>query len=342
MSCFAVTPPDEAPLPASFDDMPAEQHTHAYGVDYVRLDRAVGGQVWVTRDGWRVIDHVLPTTWFCHQEYARDGEKLATGTGSVFHVPTISEATGRRQELVIKFSRVGQDVPVLVSDTFLNYLPTGLTEEADFADPFYEFGMLEALRRSHEGQPGERPIRTAKPLAIYSPPREYPVWQLGRHAARFDTRKRLLDANVAAVRDAGALGPESAEVELLLNRDYILIYEWVKGRDAEQLHRDGLVPEAEMIALTQATADLMRSRGFVVIDHKPRHLICRPRRPARPDHPHRDRRAAGQPIRRPDPVTGQPTLAWALIDYELLLPWPDHPRRPTFPGLADQLAASRG
>ncbi|MEO0588734.1 MAG: hypothetical protein AAF078_13975, partial [Planctomycetota bacterium] len=43
------------------------------------------------------------------------------------------------------------------------------------------------------------------------------------------------------------------------------------------------------------------------------------------------------PIRRPDPITGDPTLAWALIDYELLLPWPDHPRRPTFPGLTDQL-----
>jgi len=329
-----VTPiDDDALLELALDDLPDALRTHAYGVDYARLDRAVGGTVWVTRHGWRVIDHVLPTTWFCHQEYARDGEKLATGTGSVFHVPTTSQRTARRQELVIKFSRVGQDVPVLVSDSFLDHLPDGLAEEADFSDPFYEFGMIQALRRSHDDRPGQPRVRAARPLAIYSPPREYPLWQLGRHPGRFDTRKRMLDANVAA-----SSREHQAQVELLLNRDYILIYEWLKGLDAEQLFADGLIDEAEMIGLTRASYDLMKSRGFVVVDHKPRHLICRPRRPARPDHPQPDRRAAGSPLRRPDPVTGQPTLAWALIDYELLLPWPNHPDRPTFPGLADQMA----
>ncbi|MEO0587759.1 MAG: hypothetical protein AAF078_08980, partial [Planctomycetota bacterium] len=238
MTCFASPPAEEAPLPARFDDTPPENRAHAYGVDYARLDRAVGGTVWVTREGWHAVDHVIPTTWFCHQEYARDGEKLATGTGSVFHVPTISERTGRRQELVIKFSRVGQDVPVLVSETFLDNIPAGLAEEADFADPFYEFGILAALRRSHHGRPDERPIRTAKPLAIYSPPREYPLWQLGRHAGRFDTRRHMLEANQAASRAAADI-PAPADCELHLKRDYIVIYEWVKGVDAEQLFHDG-------------------------------------------------------------------------------------------------------
>jgi hypothetical protein len=330
-----TAPDDDRLLELSFDDLPDALRTHAYGVDYARLDRDVGGTVWVTRHGWHVIDHVLPTTWFCHQEYARDGEKLATGTGSVFHVPTTSARTGRRQELVIKFSRVGQDVPVLVSDSFLEHLPPGLAEEADFADPFYEFGMLHALRESHVGHPQRPRLRAARPLAIYSPPREYPLWQLGRHPGRFDTRQRMLDAHLAAIR---AADPDRAraDVELRIHRDDILIYEWVKGLDAEQLFADGLIDEAEMTALTRDTHEQMKARGFVVIDHKPRHLVCRPRRPARPDHPDPAQRPAGAPLRRPDPATGRPTLAWALIDYELLLPWPDHPDRPTFPGLADQ------
>ncbi len=90
--------------------------------------------------------------------------------------------------------------------------------------------------------------------------------------------------------------------ELDLKREYVTIYEWLKGIDCEAAFEAGLVSEDEMKQMTaRVTADLA-TNGFLVLDNKPRHYILRQRR--------RD----GSLIRRgPDRA-----LSYGLIDFELL------------------------
>jgi hypothetical protein len=47
------------------------------------------------------------------------------------------------------------------------------------------------------------------------------------------------------------------------------------GIDVEQAFAAGLVSEPQMIAWTRQAAAVLRRLGWVVLDHKPRHLILR-------------------------------------------------------------------
>jgi hypothetical protein len=85
-------------------------------------------------------------------------------------------------------------------------------------------------------------------------------------------------------------------------RIYILLYRWMDGIDAEQAFGAGLISEPRMINWTLQVAADLRQLGWVVLDHKPRHLILRQQKEAR-----------SPLMRRGAPVLG-------LVDYELLYP----------------------
>lgn len=278
-------------LRTPFDALAPAHRARAYGVDYARLHLSEGGELFLTRYGWSLARLTVPKAWFIDKRYREAGRRLLGSTGTVYRVPA-SVPFGATESLVIKFSRVAQDVPIFVDKSAKAAAPREMIDAAAFNDPFEEFGALMALRKGPFGPKRPR-IFTKRPLAIYSPPARYELWQLGRREGLFSEHAARLAANQAEQ----ALG-DPIRLELL--RDYILVFQWVKGADAEVMHARGLLTEQQMRSLYFRSSQDIAANGFVVLDHKPRHLILRVRK-----------QGSGLLGRR-----GLPT--YALIDFELL------------------------
>jgi hypothetical protein len=252
------------------------------GVDYVHVPTPNGGDLYLTRFGLPFLEHLQLENWRDDVWFEEKRERL-TGTSVVYRIPT-KAVNGRAIDLVVKYCRVGEDVP-LDTMTFEKF------SHAEFNSPYEEFSLVMALR---ERRVGSR-IRTHRPLAIYVPPERLELWQTGRSMHRIERKK-------AKYRD----------VELDIFRRYVLIYQWVKGESADVV-LESAIPDAarraeELKRLTlKAKAELQRN-GFLVVDHKPAHLILRGRR-------------NGSLLRN---KTGD--YAYALIDFELLQRTPEHER----------------
>ncbi|MCE9554608.1 MAG: hypothetical protein K8T91_14720 [Planctomycetes bacterium] len=275
----------------AFDDVPP-QHRHCLlGVDYVHVRGLQGGDLYVTRLGWPIAEYLLPDQWFIGQKFSKVGRALAGATGAVYRVP-VAHPVARRLALVVKFSRFGQDTNVTVADPKLRADTQFVRQlaNAQFLPPFEEFANLVRLRAS----PGPT-IRTKQPLAIYSPPTRYLDWELGRSA-------HLLNLYTHQLLDGQTTHPGSEHVRYNPERMYIHLYRWIEGLDAVQACEAGLLSNDDMEKLTDVARECLSRKGWIVLDHKPRHVIVRP--------------SAGRKglVRR----NGQ--IVWALVDYELLLP----------------------
>ena len=251
-------------------------------VDYVHLPTTNGGDLYVTRFGLPFLEHLQLENWRQAEWFDKKSERLR-GTSVVYRVPT-REVNGRSIDLVVKYSRVGEDVP-LDTLTFEKF------SSAEFNSPWEEFSLVMDLReRKAAGR-----VLTHRPLAIYMPPERLELWQTGRSAHRIESKKA-----------------KSRDVELDICRHYVLIYQWIKGESADAALATA-VPGAERLAeqlkrmTLQAHAELERN-GFLVVDHKPAHLIVRWRR----DGTLLKNRAGD--------------YAYALIDFELLQRTPDYER----------------
>lgn len=267
----------------------------AFGVDYVKLDMPDGAELWITVYGWELLHNLLPGVWYHDRRYVKHGEKLAGGTGSVYRVPTVG-LNGHRKDLVVKFSRFAQEVPLFIASSGHTFVPEEMVDTARFNSPFEEFGVIKAMRKENVG-PGALHIRTKRPLAIYCPPRTYPLWQLGRSRGRYRVPHQHLEHDQAK-HDL----PHKARLHL--DREYILLFEWVEGHDAEWFFERGLLAGWELEALTRRVAAELRHAGYIVLDHKPKHFVLR------------ERKDTGRLLRRHN------RLVYALIDFELLLPLP--------------------
>jgi hypothetical protein len=274
-------------------------------VDYDHYKLPDGADLYVTRYGRPFLRHLVPGRWYEKEWFRKSREKLR-GTSRVYKVRTKPDAEGDSKALVVKWCRVGETVPV---DTFtLNKFI-----EAEFNSPYEEFSLLMEMRA--RTRPGV--IRTHKPLAIYVPAKRLELWQTGRSQSKMAQKK-------AKFRD----------VELDINRQYILIYEWIKGIAStdpaaavaaartpppppDEPPADGvaavpapsLAPAAGVpfskVMLIRSIRDMWQT-GFRVLDVKPEHVIVRPL----PD---------GTLLRGRD---GLP--AYALVDFELLARTPGY------------------
>jgi hypothetical protein len=274
-----------------FDDAPARFHKRISGVDYLHLKGRQTGDLFVTRDGWPVASSILPERWFAGSQFSKPGQALAGATGAVYRVP-VAHPVRSQFAVVVKFSRFGQDVGLTVVGRELTQDPDFMArvDHAEFLPPFEEFGNLMRLREQCRGH-----FVTQAPLAIYSPPTRHHAWQLGRKSHLESTyAHRLLTSQEPSGRDDN--------VAYDWERIYILLYRWMDGVDAEQAFGAGLISEARMKEWTLEVAAVLRRLGWVVLDHKPRHLILRQQRKVR------------SPLMR----KGAPVLG--LIDYELLFP----------------------
>ena len=281
-----------------FDRLPRDMILRAFGVDYAHVHLPEGGDLYVTRDGWPFLEQLLPANWYSDKWYARQGEKLP-GSGHVYHVST-RPVRGKSIEVVVKFSRVAREVPLEVATTFPDDVPPEVIANARFNSPMEEFGLVMELRRGAEG-PGHAQLLTQRPLAIYAPAEEFELWELGRDDSRFHAHWHLLAQDQENRPKA---------IELDIKRIYVLLYSWIKGQDAEEALRAGDISEQECRDLTLFAIQDLRSKGFRVLDNKPKHFILRKRRF---DH---------QILRRDG---GR--IVYGLVDFELLQRTPAYQSR---------------
>jgi hypothetical protein len=289
MEQFAFNHP---PRHRPFDEVSPAIRRRAFGVDYLHLRGRQSGDLYITRHGWAALGSIVPSQWFTGDRLSKVGRQLAGATGAVHWMPVPHQANNRFA-LVIKFSRFAQEALVSMDPKEIgDWGQRDRMEAPEFLSPFVEFGNLESLRASA----GAR-IPTQTPLAIYSPATRYLDWELGRisHSRwRYDR----------ALADDQASQPEDARIAYGWERLYILLYRWIDGMDAEVAAQQGHLSDTELVALTQRTRQDLRAFGWDVLDHKPRHVIVRTR---------------GEPPRL---MQRGDHIPWALIDYELLMPYP--------------------
>ncbi len=264
---------------------PGSTFLRIMGVNYVHLKTSDGGDLYLTEYGLPFREHLKPENWY-EEMYFRKSRQRLEGTSAVYRVPTrpVSGYKCPSIDLVVKWSRVGQDVPL---DTFTLHK----TINAEFNTPFEEFSLVEELRQGSHG-PEELRIPMQKPLAIFAPPERMQLWQTGR------SREKIVGK---VARHPG--------IEIDILRSYILLYAWVKGLNTVETFvsmpwdTQRQIQEQQAI-LKKVNVDLEK-KGFMVADNKPTHIILRPRR--------------GEPRKQRD---GQ--FLYGLVDYELLTRTPEY------------------
>ena len=256
-SAAASTPPGSwheffggRPLPSNGTPM------NLLGVDYLHVPTRDGGDLYLTKFGLPFVEHLRLDNWR-DEDWFNEHRQELTGTSTVYKVPT-KEIDGQKLDLVVKWCRVGEEVPIdtMTFDRFAH---------AEFNSPYEEFALVMEMRE----RPADGAIRTNRPLAIYVPAERLELWQTGRlkppHGPQ-DTKFR--------------------DVELDINRQYILIYQWVKGECAvdafEATYPDLKHCRAELAKVTAPGARGPGEEGLH--GHRPQagaHHRAPPRRTAR-------------------------------------------------------------
>lgn len=284
----------DAVLDTPFDELHHENRMRAFGVDYAHVTAPEGGDLYLTRYGWPVVRQLMPGNWYVDRYFSRFGQRLPDSTGNVYRVKTRPCDGKSAVDLVVKFSRVGQEVPLEIATSFPDDISAEDIAAARFNSPMEEFGLLTELRNKSL-ETGALRVLTQKPLAIYVPPERFELWKLGRSRSRFDTHRRRLE------RDQAEAESDTA-VALDIRREYVLLFQWIEGISAEEALRRGFLAQQTFSSLLPRAIDELRALGFRVLDNKPTHLIVRPRH-HKPGMARRDDR-----------------LAYALVDFELLQP----------------------
>ena len=232
------------------DHYPNIAFSRFLNVDYVHAKTADGGDIYVTRHGLPFIRHMEPENWYTAKWFRANREKLA-GTSTIYKVTT-KPVAGKSLDMVVKWCRVGQDVP----------LETKIIEDvlrAEFNSPFEEFSLVEELRTNSYGPPDIK-ILLQKPLAVYVPPERLQLWQTGRSKTKIMSK---------LAKHPG--------IEIDILRQYILIYKWVRGLNAVDAFEQAGIPDHQLSEFTQQVINDLRLKGYRVLDQKPAHFIMRPR-----------------------------------------------------------------
>ena len=220
------------------------------GVEYVHLALEEGDDLYLTEYGLAFAAQLMPDCFWTDEAWSRSHRERLNGTSMVYRVRT-KPAGGRGKDIVLKWNRMGQDIPgATEGEDLLN---------AEFNSPFEEFALTIELR----GERGRSPYRlfTHKPLAIYVPGKLLDWDRTGRKRHRLEAKQRA-----------------HPEIRLHPRRNYAVIYEWIKGIDAAQAYRQGRLTAAGLESLAIRAKREMQQKGFLVRDNKPHHLIVRPDR----------------------------------------------------------------
>ncbi len=235
---------------SSLAPVSASELVTVLGVVYVHRKTSDGGDIYLTQFGLSHAKILEVENWHEREWFESHREKLE-GTSAVYRVPT-KTVDGYHLDLVVKNSRVGEDVP-LETKTLMEFI------NAEFNSPWEEFSLVMEMREGKHG-PQDRSIKTQEPLAIYVPPEKMQVWQSGRSLEKI---------NRIHARHPG--------IELDILRQYKLIYGWIHGQNiVEQLENAGVSGDElqrQLEPLTKHAIRDMELKGFVMADMKPVHVI---------------------------------------------------------------------
>jgi hypothetical protein len=218
------------------------------GVKYLHLCLKDGTDLYVTEHGLPFTKCLMPENHWADDAWMQSHSVRLPGTSALHRVKT-KQVDGRSKEIIIKWNRMGQDIPgeTRASDA----------GEAEFNSPFMEFSLVIELRNTRHESPGQ--LYTHKPLAIYVPRRYVKAEQLGRRRHKMEAIQRIHD-----------------EIAIDWNRNYAVIYEWLKGIDAAVACRKGMMDNETLARLVDRCNQDLHHKGFYVSDNKPQHVIVRP------------------------------------------------------------------
>jgi hypothetical protein len=215
-------------------------------VSYIHFKTKNKGDLYLTKYGMPFIENLEPDNFLSDQAWFTRNSARLSGTSFTYKVRT-KQINGRSLDIVIKWNRMGQDIPGAGdSKELLN---------AEFNSPFEEFSLVMELRDS-KYESGN--IITQQPLAIYVPPEKRELWQTGRREYKM---KMKIDTH--------------QEIKLDMLRPYLVIYKWIKGLDASEACQKGIISDEKKWELVVAVEQDMKSKGFIVRDRKPHHIIIR-------------------------------------------------------------------
>lgn len=218
-----------------------------FGVKYLHLRMGDGTDLYVTEYGLPFTKWLLPENHWSDEAWRNTHSVRLPGTSALYRMTT-KEIEGKSREIVVKWNRMGQDIP---GGT------TADPGDAEFNSPFMEFSLVFELRNTRRA-PSWR-LHTHKPLAIFVPRKFVEGERLGRRRYKMDAIQRSHD-----------------EIDLDWNRNYAVIYEWLKGIDTVEAHQEGLIDRDEMTRLFQRANEDLERKGYQVRDNKPQHVIVRP------------------------------------------------------------------
>ena len=174
-----------------------------FGVGYLHLQMDDGSDLYVTRYGLPSLRHLLPHNYWTDKDWFAEHSVRLPGTSTVYRIMT-KEIDGISKEIVLKWNRMGQDIPGETQALDLS--------SAAFNSPFEEFSLVIELRNTRPEIPGGFSIH--KPLAIYVPRKYVEMDRLGRKRYKIE-----------------AIQKNRQEVMLDPNRQYAVLYEWIEGLD---------------------------------------------------------------------------------------------------------------
>jgi hypothetical protein len=256
--------------PTSIDIYPPEK---ILDVTYRHLMFEDGDEMYITDQGLGVCQHLFPDSFWKDSAWFSAHSERQHGSGCVYKIAT-KPVAGESLDIVMKWNRMGADIPGETDET-------GDLTNARFLSPFEEFQFLQELKEGLQYSHMKLELQAA--LAIYVPS--------GREdSARRGRRKYLMDF----IRKR-----HEQEVEIDIERNYAVIYQWMEGINASQAYRQGYIDEKDIHDLIDDAAVTMKDNGFVVRDHKAEHLIVKP---------------IGTNLLR----DGAGNVAYGYVDYELL------------------------
>lgn len=242
--------PPSSPLKTWYQTVPDRKRAEIVkilGVEYAHLTLETG-DLYVTADGLPFLKLLDPSNYWLDREWFEKHSIRLSGTSTIYKIRT-KPVDGRAKDIVLKWNRMGQDIPGAEELDVL--------EGAAFNSPFEEFSLLMELRQKlyHSG----RRVVVQKPLAIFVASETVDLWQSGRKEHKMLSKLRSHD-----------------EVVLDMHRLYAVVYEWIKGVDAHQAFSAGIISREHMKGLALDAQQVMNDAGFKVRDNKPDHIIVRP------------------------------------------------------------------
>ncbi|GAG95263.1 unnamed protein product, partial [marine sediment metagenome] len=139
------------------------------GVEYAHIRLEDKDDLYVTKHGLPFIENLRPENFWTDKNWFKENSKRLDGTSCLYKVRT-KKINGKYKDVVIKWNRMGQDIPIADdSDELIN---------AEFNSPFEEFSLVMEL--SSAIYDSSKKIIAQKPLAIYVPSESIELSRTGR------------------------------------------------------------------------------------------------------------------------------------------------------------------